>query len=528
MFHVKQFENGDVQKNQIIEQREELLGSFLMFVQVFYKLRTGRDFVISTPIGRESHHLIISRQLTYTLRNPSDNRLIINIPPGHGKSELARHFVCWAMAHYPDSNFLYVSYGYERAVENTYIIKQIMEMPIYRTLFNIWIKQDSSAKDNFTNNCGGKVQAFGSSGPITGCDAGLPGLDRFTGAIIMDDMHKPDEVHSDTLRTKVIDNFNQTLKMRPRSDKVPLIFIGQVLREDDLSDYLKKGNDGYEWRQIVLPALDTHDHALDENVKSAAAWKIERDINKYVFWAQGQQTPLPPGGSIFSKDDFVILDKEPDIFATFITCDTAETEKTYNDATVFSFWGLYYIREIGVEIPRLALHWLDCNEIRIEPKFLESEFRQFYSDCLRHRVKPHLAAIEKKSTGVTLLSVLSNFRGMEILDIERTRASGSKTNRYLEIQPLQAAKLISFTQNAKHIKMCIEHCAKITANNSHRHDDIADTLYDAAKIGLINQYITHSSHNPKHDAELIKTANFLMSPMKKIQEARRKANASRF
>jgi hypothetical protein len=33
--------------------------------------------------------------------------------------------------------------------------------------------------------------------------------------------------------------------------------------------------------------------------------------------------------------------------------------------------------------------------------------------------------------------------------------------------------------------MCIEHMAKITANNSHRYDDIADTCFDAVDIGLI-------------------------------------------
>jgi hypothetical protein len=37
--------------------------------------------------------------------------------------------------------------------------------------------------------------------------------------------------------------------------------------------------------------------------------------------------------------------------------------------------------------------------------------------------------------------------------------------------------------------MCIDHCRKITANNSHRHDDIADTLYDAVKLALIDGVI---------------------------------------
>ena len=37
--------------------------------------------------------------------------------------------------------------------------------------------------------------------------------------------------------------------------------------------------------------------------------------------------------------------------------------------------------------------------------------------------------------------------------------------------------------------MCIDHCAKITANNTHRFDDICDTLYDAVKLALIDKTI---------------------------------------
>jgi hypothetical protein len=35
---------------------------------------------------------------------------------------------------------------------------------------------------------------------------------------------------------------------------------------------------------------------------------------------------------------------------------------------------------------------------------------------------------------------------------------------------------------------------KITANDTHRHDDIADTAYDAVKLGLIDQSVYVPSH----------------------------------
>jgi len=179
--------------------------------------------------------------------------------------------------------------------------------------------------------------------------------------------------------------------------------------------------------------------------------------------------------------------------STFITSDTAETAKSYNDATVFSFWGIYEIEEFGQKTGQYGLHWLDCWEVRIEPKDLKDEFISFYSECMLHPVKPLVAAIEQKSTGVTLISTVKDMRGLQIREVKRTKASGSKTERYLEMQPIIAAKLVSFTEGARHVDMCIKHMLKITANDTHRHDDICDTAYDAIKIALIDKTIIYTS-----------------------------------
>ena len=43
-----------------------------------------------------------------------------------------------------------------------------------------------------------------------------------------------------------------------------------------------------------------------------------------------------------------MMEEEPNVLYSFITADTAETSKSYNDATVFSFWGIYEIESYGV------------------------------------------------------------------------------------------------------------------------------------------------------------------------------------
>jgi predicted phage terminase large subunit-like protein len=177
-------------------------------------------------------------------------------------------------------------------------------------------------------------------------------------------------------------------------------------------------------------------------------------------------------------------------------------DKSWNDATVFSFWGVYDIETMGRKTGEIGLHWIDCVELRIEPKDLKDAFMDFYTNCVMYPKPPLMAAIEKKSTGVTLVSVLQDLRGMQIRQIERNISSGSKTQRFIDIQSFVSSKLISFTYNAKHADNCIKHMSKITANNTHRHDDIADTLADAIRIALIEKTI-YSNDNKQQEMDQI-------------------------
>ena len=460
-----------------------LAGSLLEFTRTFYKLRNNREFKLSLPIGRESHYITICRALTKVFDGET-KRLIINIPPRYGKTELVIHFVAWSMGIFPDSNFLYVSYGHGLAKKQTQIIREIITRKEYQEVFNVRLKDDTQAKDNFETSKNGSVYAVGARGGITGRGAGIKECNRFGGAIIIDDIHKPDEASSDTIREGVIDWYYNSLQSRTNSPSTPIIIIGQRVHEEDLSSELQKDP---EWERVILPAIDECGNALDNESHTIQTLRKMQEKMPYHFASQYQQNPQPAGGGIFKPEWFKLFEFEPQIISTFITCDTAETVKTYNDATVFSFWGLYSIKHGEIETDLYGLHWIECREVRVEPKDLYNEFMAFYFDCMRHTVKPKLAIVEKKSTGVTLSSSLKSLQGLTIRDIERTKASGSKTTRFLEMQPFIASQLISLPLNAHHTKPVLEHMRKITANDTHAHDDICDTCYDAIKFALIDK-----------------------------------------
>ena len=502
-------------------ERAKLYGSLLFFTRVFYQLRTGREFQLSYPTCRESHFISVARELTRVKRGELD-LLVIKEPPRYGKTEQVIHFVAESLAEYPDANFLYTSYSKSLASKQSSTIRDIIMLQEFKDLFFVHLKQSSKSKFDFDTTEGGSVYAAGFQGTITGRGAGIKGIDpskRFGGAIIIDDAHKPDEATSDTIREGVIEwYYNTLLSRRNNGIKTPIIFIGQVVHEDDLANHLtRECEEDTTGRKKVLslPALDDAGNALHPELHTKEELIKMREASPYIFAAQMQQKAQPAGGGLFKKVWFPILNHEPEITLTFITCDTAETEKEYNDATVFSFWGLYKIKQGEFETGLWGLHWLDCLEVWVEPKDLENEFMSFYQKCMRYEVKPSVAAIEKKSTGTTLSSCLEDIQGLQILKVERSSKSCPKMDRFIRIQSYPATKRITFTYGADHVKKCIDHCAKITANNTHSRDDICDTLHDAIKLALIDKTIIGMRVSNQNESQ-----NKILGELSQLNKAR--------
>jgi len=375
--------------------RIALLSDFYLFTRVFFKLRTNREWQVSTPVGRESHFVTITNAFTRVFYHQVTN-LQIWCPPRYGKSEICANFIAWALARYPDSNFLYISMSKELATDHTSTVRDIIMLPEYQELFDTRISSSTKSKDDFKTIQGGRVYAAGIGGTITGKGAGIQGSPRFGGALIIDDSIKPDEAPSDTIRNRVNGFYLNTLESRRNDPRTPFVHIGQRVHEDDLAANLDKQYDGHVWEKVCLPGLDAAGNALYPQKHTVEQLRNMQKHMPYIFSAQIQQDPLPAGGALFNPDWFVMMDNEPEMLTTFITADTAETEQTFNDATVFSFWGIYRIKQGDIETDDIGLHWIDCVETWVQPKDLENEFDSFYMGCLRHPTQPKYAYIEKK------------------------------------------------------------------------------------------------------------------------------------
>jgi predicted phage terminase large subunit-like protein len=474
--------------------KELLLADFRTFKKYFFKLCTNQEYVITPAENRQCFDDIIDEIfLNIFNHNPAYQLTDFHCPPSYGKSINAVLFMAYGIANYGDSRSMYLSYSGQNAKKNTRILRSIIMLPEFYYLFGIKLSNDSKAVNDFILNTKGTVLGTSLDGTVTGHHYGLRDVERYGGILIMDDMHKPNEVTSQVMRESVHNTYKDTIKSRSNNPRVtPEFLIMQRVHEDDLpaklqgnakTDYV--GFDGRTRKVINVEALNKNGHALMPSKHTAEDLKVMEKTSPYVFASQYQQNPSPAGGGIYRRDWFYpLLDDVPDnIGLTFVTADTAETVKKYNDATSFSFWGLYKLPNIN----EWALHWINNVEIRVEPADLEREFMSFYNGCCNFPVKPMIQIIERKSTGVTLCSLLKKIRGLNIIEIVPTKEDGDKSDRFIKAQPYISSGRVTMHEGALHNDNTIDHMTKITANNTHAHDDIADTAYMAIKAALIDQ-----------------------------------------
>ena len=94
----------DLEKEELASR---LRGSLQEFTRFFTKHITNRNYIISNPIGRESHQITICRELTAMTRlEYPDENLLINVQPGSGKSLQICMWIAWCYTHFSACNFM--------------------------------------------------------------------------------------------------------------------------------------------------------------------------------------------------------------------------------------------------------------------------------------------------------------------------------------------------------------------------------------------------------------------------------------
>lgn len=393
-------------------------------------------------------------------------RLIINVPPRSGKTELAvKSFIAWSLGTFRDSEFIHASYSKRLATANTYDVRAMMQHEAYAAIFpDVLLQDDSKAKDEFRTVDGGIVYATGADGTITGYGASKMRA-KFGGAIVIDDPHKAGEATSPIMRQSVIDWYQNTIQSRLNKPDGPIIVIMQRLHEEDLSGWLLGGGSGEMWEHLVIPARDGEGRSFwPEQFPDDMLDRLETS-SPYVYAGQYMQRPAPLGGGIFKDEWWRMLDVPPPLKFRCIYADTAQKTKEQNDYSVFQCWGQTIDGQIVL---------LDMVRGKWEAPELETMARAFWQ---KHSAVPNAGPlrafkVEDKVSGTGLIQKLRR-EGIPILPITRNI---DKVTRAMDAAPYVQSGNVIIMSNLAHL---LDFLSEASVFPNGAHDDMIDAAMSA-------------------------------------------------
>lgn len=281
----------------------------IYFNRFFFKYRFGNKMIVN------DHHEVIQHTLDRTMLPPDHEdfipRLIINVPPGYSKTELASiNYMARGLAVNPMARFLHLSYSDKLVLLNSGIVREIVKSSDFQGMWPINIKTDTDSKKIWHTDKNGGITATAAGGQVTGFRAGHMDDTQFTGALIIDDPVKPDDAYSETIREAVNNAYNETIASRVAIETIPIIVIMQRIHWNDLSGYLLRGGSGENWHHLTLPVKIepheeypseyTHGIPIEHNLDDGWLWPFKHNEKHEValkshrrkFAAQYRQKPI--------------------------------------------------------------------------------------------------------------------------------------------------------------------------------------------------------------------------------------------
>lgn len=266
------------------------------------------------------HHKLIADKLEAVARGDI-KRLMITMPPRHGKSELAsRRFPAWYLGKNPSAQIIAASYNSDLASDFGREVRNIVSSPEYKAIFDVNLAQDSQAANRWHTDCKGMYVAAGVGTAVTGRGADI---------LLIDDPFKDrEEADSERRRETVWGWYTSTAYTRLMPNGA-IIVINTRWHDDDLSGRLlaQMSSGGDQWDVLSLPAIDKDGKALwaewypIERLAEIKGVLPARDWNSLY-----QQNPIPDDGDFFKLDWFVEYDELPSGLSFYGASDYAVTD----------------------------------------------------------------------------------------------------------------------------------------------------------------------------------------------------------
>ena len=294
------------------------------------------------------------------VENGLSPRLMITMPPRHGKSEIgSKTFPSWYLGRNPKHEVIICSYAADLAEDFSRKCRDLIGEPKYKSVFKTRLSSDSKSVGKWATNEGGSFTAAGVGGPITGRGAHV--------GIIDDPVKNREEAESETGRQKVKDWYSSVFYTR-LAPGGGILIIQTRWHDDDLAGHLlfeleqaKKeaeaegipiSEDVDEWDLVEYPAIATFDEMYrkegeplhEERYPLAALRRIKRNMIPRDWEALYQQKPVSDDGDYFTRNMFRYYKPAecPPIgdLRVYAAADLAISTKQTADYSVFAVVGI--------------------------------------------------------------------------------------------------------------------------------------------------------------------------------------------
>lgn len=425
------------------------------------------------------------------------HNLLINIPPRHAKSTIVSvMWPAWEWLHHPEEKFLCASYSGILSIRDTLKMRRLITSPWYRARWahKFSLAGDQNQKTRFENDHTGYRIATSVGGTATG-EGGT--------RLVLDDPHGAQDAQSDVMRESAIEWYDQVWSTRLNDPKTSAqVTIMQRLHAKDVSGrILELGHVEHlclpaEWDgKVRTTSLGAYDPRAKrgsllwpERFDQATLDALKVRLGTYGTAGQLQQIPTPPGGGIIDVTRFQLWphDRPLPQFLFVVQCyDTAFTEKTQNDPTACTVWGVFEYR--GKRRAMLLDAWSDYLKYPTLRQKVIDEWHTPYGDSKNPGTKPRkadLCLIENKGSGKALVDDLAGSRVYaRSYDLPRgdgTRSELSKVARAHLVTPIVDAECIYLIESGKDhgkpVTWARDFVGQCELFDRAEHDDYVDTF----------------------------------------------------